>query len=109
MMRVIYGHRKTSRTTALIEMAAELERNHKPCYIVVHNQEEVRRVAQKAREMSLIIGFPITYDEFMKGQYNSHIHALLIDNADKLLAYMSKVPLAAIVIEKRDDGWESGV
>lgn len=103
-MRVIASGRKTSRTTRLIEMAAELEAKHEMCYIVVHKHEEAYRIAQKAKEMSLNIGFPLTYDEFMdKGSRVGRPTKMkvLIDNADHFLQYLAgpTIEVAAIVVE----------
>lgn len=101
-MRVIASGRKTSRTTRLIEMAAELEANHETCYIVVAKHEEAYRVAKKAEEMGLNIGFPITYEEFMRGTLTGGFtKKILIDNADHFLQYLAgpTIEVAAIVVE----------
>lgn len=100
IVQVIASGRKTSRTTRLIEMAAEFEAKHEVCYIVCKNHEQAYRIAQKARELNLNIGFPLTYDEFLSEDYHgNNIKKFLIDNADHLLQYMTSVEIAAIVVE----------
>lgn len=100
-MRVIAQGRKTSRTTSLIERADELESKGEPCYIVCHSEEEARRVFMKAQEMKKRIAFPITFKEFMHGQYyGKHITHFLIDNADYLLQSLTAVNIDTIVVHK---------
>lgn len=98
-MRVIAGGRKTSRTTRLIEMSAELEAKGEVNYIVVATHEQAYRVAQKAKELDLNIGFPLTYVEFTQHQAGRNIQHFLIDNADHLLQSLTPVHIAAIVVE----------
>lgn len=99
-MRIIAGGRKTSRTTRLIEMSAELEAAGEVNYIVVANHDQAYRVAQKAKELGLNIGFPITYDEFEHNKYaGQNIQHFLIDNADHFLQSLTPVHIAAIVVE----------
>lgn len=102
-MRVIASGRKTGKTTAIIEAAAEAEARGEVCYIVCHSQNEAYRIAQKAKELNLNIGFPITHDEFLQGQYSSQIHHLLIDNVEFLLQRLAKVPIEVVSINKERD------
>jgi hypothetical protein len=98
-MKIIAGKRRTGRTTELIKLAAKSEANKEVCYIVCCSQPEAYRIAQKAKELELNIGFPITYDEFLREEYYGvNIHHFYIDNAEDLLAYISKVPIEAITI-----------
>lgn len=103
-MIIIASGRKTSRTTRLIEMSAEAEKEGKVNYIVCSNAHQAYTIAQKAREMGLNIGFPITYNEFLDHQYyGRHIDHFLIDNADYLLQGMTPVPIKAITLLKEED------
>lgn len=100
-MIVIASGRKTSRTTQLIHMSAEAIKEGKVNYIVVVDHRRAVIVAQKAKEMGLIIEFPLTFDEFYAQRYHGrNIDHFLIDDADCLLQYMSSVPIKAIVVEK---------
>lgn len=99
-MRIIASGRKTSRTTRLIEMCAELEAKGEISYIVCKNQEQAYAIAKKAKELNLVIGFPISYDEFMRYEYSSRsVRHFLIDNADHFLESLTPVNIAAIVVE----------
>lgn len=103
-VRVICSGRKTSRTTTLIQLAAEAEARREPSYIVCHSQREASRIFQKAGEMGLTIGFPITYAEFLREQYvRRNIKNFFIDNAEMLLQYMTPVNIAAVTILRTDD------
>lgn len=103
-MIIIASGRKTSRTTRLIEMSAEAESRGEVNYIVCGTREQAYRIAQKAKELGLNIGFPITYHEFLDHQYyDRHIDHLLIDNADYLLQGMTPVPIKAITLLKEED------
>lgn len=102
-MRVICSGRKTSRTTQLIEMCAEAEKRGEASYIVCHSHEEAYRIAQKAKELNLFIGFPLIYDEFLSREYYGNgIKNFFIDNADKLLQTLTPVHIGAIVVERND-------
>jgi hypothetical protein len=100
-VRVILGSRKTSRTTQLIELCHEAEMRGEVSYIICHSQEEAYRIATKATEMNKPISFPISYDEFTRGQYyGKTISHFFFDNADKYLQSLTPVHIAAIVVEK---------
>lgn len=103
MMEVIFGGRRTGRTTKLIQMAAEAGAKGEVCYIVCMSNNEAYRIKQRANEMGLFIGFPITYDEFRQGQIASqNVKFLLIDNAECLLQRLIGIPIKAITIEDED-------
>lgn len=101
-MRIIAGPRKSSRTTRLIEMAAEFRVQGKVCYIVCDSVERCSIIAQKARESYLEIDFPISFTEFTrKSYYGKNIDCFLIDNADHLLQILAgSINIAAIVVEE---------
>lgn len=101
IVQVIASGRKTSRTTRLIEMAAEFEAAGHTCIIICHTTREVERIAQKAKEMNLYITEPFSFrqvlDGALRGKFNSKI---LIDNADYFLRLLvSPHELEAIVVE----------
>jgi len=103
-MIVLHSGRKTGRTTALIEMAAEAESKGQVCYIICSSHKAAYAIAQRAKEKGLNIGFPLTYDEFLRQDYyGKHINHFLIDNADHLLQHISGiVPVKAITVEKEE-------
>lgn len=104
-MIVIHSGRKTSRTTRLIEMSAADEAEGKVNYIVVSNHNRAYKVKQKADELGLSIGFPLTFEEFVRRAYEGkHIHHFYIDDADQFLNFFSwPVPIKAVVFEKTDE------
>lgn len=89
-MKLLYKHRQTGRTTELIQRCAKAEKNGEVSYIVCHTQNEAYRIAERAKQMNLIIGFPITFDEFLNHSYaGQNIDNFFIDNADMLLQRMA--------------------
>jgi hypothetical protein len=103
-MRVICSGRKTSRTTQLIEMCAEAEARGEVSYIVCHSQQAASHIFQRAQEMGLIIGFPITFEEFRGANYAyNNIKNFYMDNADYFLQSLTPVKISAVVFEKRED------
>jgi hypothetical protein len=109
-MRVILSGRKTSRTTQLIELCAETERNGKISYIVCHSHEAAYAIKQKAMEMNLDIRFPITFAEFMSGLYaGQRIKNFFFDNADMFLQSLTPVHIAAVVFEKEKENEDASL
>lgn len=103
MMEVIYGGRRTGRTTKLIQMAAEAEAKGEVSYIVCHSQVEARNITKRAKEMELNIRTPITHHELRGGAINGKIvKYLLIDNAEFLLSSLIGFEIKAITIEDKN-------
>lgn len=99
-MKVIYGSRRSGRTTQLIEACAEAEKNGEACCIVCHSHQEARRIMQRAEEMGLEIPYPISFDALpLKG--TNHYMKLYIDNAEFLLQQMLGMPIEAVTIEDK--------
>jgi len=105
MPQVIHQHRQTGKTTRLIEMCAEAEAKGECSYIVVHSHNEAYRVSQLAKELGKIIGFPITFDEFLRGAYDKRrVKHLYIDEAQFLFGMLSPyVPIEAVTMTKEDN------
>lgn len=103
-MIVIASGRKTSRTTQLINLCAEAEARGEISYIVVKNHERAQAVAQKARELGLTMGFPVTFNEFLSNRWSANnIKNFFIDDADQLLASLAApAQIAAIVVLKEN-------
>jgi hypothetical protein len=102
-MNVILRHRKSGRTQSLIELCAEAEGRGEVSYIVCSSHVEAHRIAETAKEFNLNIGFPITYHEFLKGEYfGRNIKNFFIDNADHLLQSITTVPIKAVTMEKSE-------
>jgi predicted transport protein len=70
-------------------------------YIVCQNQSEASRIQSEALKLKLNIPFPITYDEFNKGQYAGHnISGFLIDNIEIFLQQLTNVPINAVSLNQ---------
>lgn len=93
-MDIIITARRAGKTSNLI-----VRSNQSGAYIVCFNQDECARIAEQAKEMNLTIPFPITYNEFLKGQYYARgIKGFLIDNVDALLQQQTTVNIEAITL-----------
>jgi len=80
MISIKIGSRQSGKTTECIRRCADLGG-----YIVCHNHNEAIRISEQAKKMGLNIPFPITYSEFVNGEfYSSGVKSLHIDNADLL-------------------------
>lgn len=98
-MRVICGSRRTGKTTKLIELCDEAEKQGEVSYIVCHSSSEARRIANMAKHLNKVIGFPITFDELQKGQLaGQNIKNLYIDNAEYLLSLLIPYSITGITI-----------
>ena len=102
-MKTICKARGEGKTTDLVKIA---EKNNS--YIVCMNRVEVDRVCRVAKEMNCKINFPITFDEFINGDfYPPGIKSFVIDNCDYLfdllLSSLSKgVPILAISTTQKE-------
>jgi len=103
-MEIILSGRQTGRTSRLIALAAEAEAKGECSYIVCVSTQEAYRISQQAKRQGMNIGFPITYDELLSGEFHGgHIKNFYIDNADWLLKYLTRgVKLAAITLEEEE-------
>ena len=86
------------KTTDLMKISAE--NNY---YIVCSLRREADRMFHDAREIwGLDIPLPITFDEFIKGEYyGKGIKGFLVDNAELLIQRMSRVPVFAITVSTK--------
>jgi hypothetical protein len=67
--------------------------------IVCKDFNESSRIFDVAQQMGLKIPMPISFHEFLRGEYSRRgIKGFLIDNADLLLKYISNVPITAITL-----------
>jgi len=93
-MKIVVSSRGMGKTTLCI-----LESAASGAHIVCANHAEAYRIAEQAKEMGKEIPFPLTYDEFIRGEYSGKgVRGLLIDNADRLLQYMAKVPIQTVIL-----------
>jgi hypothetical protein len=103
-MKVICGGWRTGKTMELIKLAAEAEARGEISYIVCHNHAEAYRIAQEAKRLDLLIGFPITYDEFLNHDYaGNNIKHLFIDNVEMLLQKLARSPVSAVTILRSEE------
>lgn len=101
MTEIIIKERGTGKTTELIKRAAK-----DGIYILTANQTMAGCIAELARRMGLHIPFPITVEEYLKGNNfrGSCIcrDGLLIDDADLVLqTLLSGIPIRAVTISDR--------
>lgn len=111
MPTLIVGGRNSGKTTKCIRLAAEHN-----AYIVCRTHQEASRIAAYATKLDLHIPFPLSYDEFIQGQFcGKGINGFVIDNVDDLVSYLSRgVEIVAMSIyggipcnTVRPAAWES--
>ena len=92
MAEMIVRDRQAGKTTDLIRLAAE-----NFAYIVCPNQRQATQIARQAKGMGLDIPFPLTADEFVRGEfYGRGIRGFLFDNLDQIMQQMAHgVPVIA--------------
>ena len=103
-MRVIHKNQNSGKTDTIIR---EAEKNQS--YVVCQSRRHVEHVAERARELGVSIALPITFHEFLKGQFSSHRGAgqisFVVDDLDILLAEISRgVPIKAISLTREKNG-----
>ena len=105
-MNIIIGKRGTGKTTELIEKSAE-----KQIYILTATKLRARSLFNSARERGLYIPFPVTLEEYFKGDKfkGSSIRrdGLLIDDADDVLQQIfAGIPIQSITMTDYRDNIE---
>ena len=101
MTEIIIKERGTGKTTELIKRAAK-----DGLYILTDAKRSAECIADMARRMGLYIPFPVTVEEYLKGNKfrESYIRrdGLLIDNADDVFqTLLSGIPIRAVTISDR--------
>ena len=100
MITVIKGRRE-GKTTELIKMAHE-----RGGYIVCLNRTEAQRVFEHAMELGMLIRLPITFHEFLRGDYRTKgVSEVYIDNLEIALAQMP-LPVYAISLTPQPEPHE---
>ncbi len=94
-MKKIILEQGGGKTDQLIAMSAD-----SGAYIVCLSEREAARIQSRAKELEFKIPFPITFHEFLGGQYHpSGIkNGFLIDNADLLIQSLTPVTVKAITM-----------
>lgn len=97
-MKIIQTARGGGKTTQLIEEALQLWGYN---LIVCISRDEATRLWKEILEKKYDLPKPITFDDFIKGNYyGKNINAFLIDNADMLMHYISNgVKIHAITVK----------
>lgn len=87
---------KNRETTELIKMCSALGG-----YIVCANEIRAKQTAEMAHDMGFNIPYPITFDDFISGNYHTKgVEKFYIDNADQLLQKLAGgVFVEAIVMD----------
>lgn len=97
-MKVYARPRQGGKTTELVRLAAG-----EFLYVVCPDRRQVRYVAQLARDMGLDIPFPMTWGEFLRGDYRAKgVEGFVIDNLDLCIQGMSHVPVRAVSLTDED-------
>jgi len=88
--------RQTGRTTELIRKCAQ----YNYAIIVCPNRAMANYTFNMARDMKLVIPFPITFKEFAERRFEGRfIDAFLIDNLEIVLGNMAHgIPIAEVVL-----------
>jgi len=83
---LIVGGRGAGKTIKCIRLAAEHDSQ-----IVCAFYDEAKRVSTVASKLGLDIRSPITYGEFIHGEFRDFdVSSFVIDNVDGLIAYMAR-------------------
>src|SRR4051812_36032278 len=85
-MEIIASGRRTGKTTRLIQKCADAEENGEMVYIVCHDHAAARDIVNRAREMGVIIRYPLTYEEMRNSHGMNRKIKLMIDNVDYFIA-----------------------
>ena len=97
-MNVYARPRRGGKTTELVRLAAE-----EFLYVVCPDRQQVRYVQRVARDMGLDIPFPMTWGEFLRGDYRSKgVKGFVIDNLDLCIQQMTTVPVRAVSLTDAD-------
>lgn len=68
--------------------------------IVTRTADSALKIYQEALKQKLSIHYPLTYDDFIRGQYDWRLPGLLIDNLDDLLYALSRAPISAMTMSE---------
>lgn len=95
-MKVIYDERQSGKTTKLIQECAK----DRYSLIVVPNRFMCRCVFEQAKSLGYDIPFPITFREFLNGEFcEKHIENFYIDELPTCLAKLAKgVPIKTVTV-----------
>lgn len=97
-MEKIIKERASGKTTELIKKSAETGD-----YIVCYSLDQATNIQFRAKEMGLNIPFPISFREFINGEYGrNNIKGFLIDDLDCCLQQLTNVPINAITMSIED-------
>ncbi|MDV3880746.1 hypothetical protein BAS06_09335 [Elizabethkingia miricola] len=95
-MIVIHDTIGSGKTTKLIQLSAETG-----AIIVTINLKSADRIERMAKELLKAIPQPITYTEFINGNYYAPgVRGLLFDDIDLFLISCAKVPVFAMTVNK---------
>lgn len=100
MIELFTTARNQGRTKRCVEVAAE-----KFAYIICRDKRAAYRCVKMAEDMGLDIPFPITFSEFLKGEFISRgIKGFIIDDLDEMVRRLAQgVPVELVTWEQNDD------
>ncbi|MGB0935046.1 MAG: hypothetical protein ACPGXY_03165 [Alphaproteobacteria bacterium] len=96
-MKIINAPRRSGKTTKLIHLAHEHD-----AYIVVRSIRQALYMQRQALSMGIKISLPISYIEFIGGDFNPKF-PILIDQADDLLQHLTGAEIIAITTTSSED------
>lgn len=98
-MELIVGSRQSGKTTKLIEYA------HKNDFqIVCEDRRACGNLSDLAFKLNIKIRYPMSFDEFVNQEFfGYHLRGIVIDNADKLLQFISpNLPVFGVTFNIED-------
>jgi hypothetical protein len=91
-MKIDIRPRRAGKTTDLIKECAE-----NGGYIVCAHRREAHNIHKAARQMGLEIPLPITFNEFVRGEFvGIGVKVIYIDNIDLCIQSISSAPVKTI-------------
>lgn len=93
-MKVYLGLPKAGKTRRMLALSAETG-----AVLVVRDRERVRSALERARRMDLKIPQPITYAEFISGDYVERgTSRVIVDDVEGLVMHLARVPVEALTV-----------
>jgi hypothetical protein len=83
---ILGGSRGCGKTTKLVKFAASEQ-----LYIICANRQRAEHIANVARQLNLIIPYPITAEELPLR--SSYIKKVMIDDVEDVLSYLIQKPI----------------
>lgn len=96
-MDITVGPPGSGKTDRLIEQCAQ-----HGYWMVCPTMKEAARIHARAVKRGLKIRFPLCFDEFLKKRYHNTQDGIVIDQVDRLLAYLNLAPIREITMRQEE-------